>query len=138
MENYCTFCELFDGINWWIYLASVVTVFIIGAIWFSFLFSKMWMEVNKLDKDAKISTGNMVFTMLFQLTTTALLGLAIFVLVSETSWELTLFVIIGVVGWMKSNLKFKFNDFKTFFKAAISEVGYFAISAIVFMLFALI
>jgi len=137
MENCCTFCELFDGINWWIYIASVVTVFIIGAIWFSFLFAKMWMEVNKLDKDAKISTGNMVFTMLFQLTTTALLGLAIF-LVTKISWELALFVIIGVVGWMKSNLKFKFNDFKTFFRAAISEVGYFAVSAIVFMLFALI
>ena len=137
MENCCSLCEMFDGINWWIYLVSVVTVFIIGAIWFSFLFSKMWIEANKIDVTEKGSTGNMVFTMLFQLFTTALLGLAIFV-VTKISWELAVFMVIAVAGWMKSNLKFKFIDYKTFFKAAISEVGYFAISAIVFILFALI
>jgi hypothetical protein len=138
MGNCCSFCYLFEGINWWFYLASVVTVYIIGAIWFSFLFAKMWIEANKIDVTEKGSTGNMVFTMLFQLFTTALLGLSIFVLVSETSWELAAFMVIAVAGWMKANLKFKFNDFKTFFKAAISEVGYFAVSAIVFILFALI
>lgn len=137
MENCCSFCEMFNGINWWIYLASVVTVYIIGAIWFSFLFVKMWIEANKIDINEKGSTGNMVFTMLFQLFATALLGLAIFV-ITNISWELAIFMIIGVAGWMKANLKFKFNDFKTFFKAAISEVGYFAVSAIVFILFALI
>ena len=138
MENCCSLCEMFDGINWWIYFASVVTVFIIGAIWFSFLFSKMWIEANNIDVTEKGSTGNMVFTMLFQLFATALLGLAIFVLVSETSWELAAFMVITVAGWMKSNLKFKFIDYETFFKAAISEVGYFAVSTIVFILFALI
>ncbi len=137
MENCCSFCEMFNGINWWIYLASVFTVFIIGAIWFSFLFVKMWIEANKIDINEKGSTGNMVFTMLLQLFATALLGLAIFV-ITNISWELAIFMIIGVAGWMKSNLKFKFIDYKTFFKAAISEVGYFAVSTIVFILFALI
>lgn len=137
MENCSFLCDLFVDFNWWIYLLSVVTVFIIGAIWFSFLFVKMWIEANKIDMTVKGSTGNTVFTMLFQLFSTALLGLAIF-LITKVSWELTIVAILGIVAWMKSNLKFKFVDWKMFFKAAISEVGYFAISAIVFMLFALI
>lgn len=137
MENCICIGKLLQEINWWAYIGSVVTVFIIGAFWFSFLFKKMWIETNKIDLNITGSTGNMVFTMVFQLLTTALLGVAIFLL-TKVSIDLTIVMIIAVSGWMKSNLKFKFVDFRTFYKAAIAEVGYFAISSIVFLLFSLI
>ena len=49
MENSICIGEILKDFNWWAYIGSVVTVFIIGAIWFSFLFMKMWVEANKID-----------------------------------------------------------------------------------------
>lgn len=137
MENCICISEILKDFNWWAYIGSVVTVFIIGAIWFSFLFMKMWVEANKIDLNQKGSTGNTIFTMLFQLFTTALLGFSIFI-ITKISTDIAIVYILAVAGWMTSNLKFKFVDWKMFYKASLAEVGYFLVSGFVFLMFGLI
>ena len=139
MESTNYLCEIVAQINGWAFLASVLLVFVLGAFWYSILFVKMWKEVNKIDDTdaSKIEKGNFFVTMFLQLTATALVGFVFFVL-TKLSCLLAILVAIAIIGWMKANLKFKFTDWKTFIKASITEAGYFAIAAIIFILFALI
>ena len=137
MEKCNCLCEIFAQINWWAFGGSVLLVFAVGALWYSVLFAKAWKEVNKIDDTGEISAGNMVFTMLFQLLSTALVGLTFFIL-TKVSLFLAILVAVAIIGWMKSTLKFRFTNWKIFFKAVVSEVGYFAVAALIFILFACI
>lgn len=128
-------CGLFAQINWWAFAGSVLVAFVVGALWYSVLFVKAWKEVNKIGDNLEISKGNVAATMLFQLISTALTGLAFFVL-TKASPALAILVTIAVFIWMSSTLKFKFADWKTFFKAVVVEACYFAAVAVVFILFA--
>ena len=137
MKTCSCLCELFAQINWWAFGGSVLLVFAVGALWYSVLFVKIWKEVNKIDDTGKISTGNMVFTMLLQLLSTALVGLTFFIL-TKVSLLFAILVAVAIVGWMKSTLKFRFVDWKTFIKAVVAEAGYFAVAVLIFILFACI
>lgn len=137
MEKHNLICGVIAQINWWIFAGAVLVVFAIGALWYSVLFVKTWKEINKIDDNAEITIGNMIATMLLQFISTAMVGFVFFIL-THLSVFLAIFVTIAIGGWMKSNLKFKFTDWKTFVKAAVAETGYFTVAAIVFILFALI
>ncbi len=138
MDCPVSFCANVCGqINWLMYMIAVVAVYAVGAVWYSFLFSKAWMKVFKIDMPEKPSAGNMVATMFFQLLATALFGLVFFVLVKISVW-IAVLALFGFIVWQKASLKFRFYNLKEFVKAAGIEVGYMTIAGIVFILFGLL
>ncbi len=128
-------CCPFAHINWLWYVVAVVVAFAAGALWYSKLFRKTWMEVNQIDPQQQVSKANMISTLLLQFLSTAVLGLMFFILVQQ-SLCLAIIVTIGIAAWLKSTLKFRMADIKRFWKAAWIDVGYFCVVAVIFMLFA--
>ena len=59
-------------------------------------------------------------------------------IVTKISTDIAIVYILAIAGWMASNLKFKFVDWKIFYKACLAEVGYFLVSGFVFLMFGLI
>ncbi len=137
METCDMFCSTTSSIHWIWFVVATLVAYGAGAIWYSFLFSKTWMRVFKVEMPEKPNTSNTVITMLMQLLVTALLGLVFFVLTKISPW-LSWFVLIAFCGWQKGILKFQFADWKIYFQAAIVEVGYTFLVGVIFILFALI
>lgn len=137
METCSTFCGLFSSLDWWVYAGAVATAYVLGAVWYSWLFAKSWKELNGMDENTVITTGNAVLSMSMQLLSTALLGLTFFVLTRISVW-LAVLAALAMTGWLKTSLKFRYAEWKTYVKAAIVDAGYFALMLIVFILFALI
>lgn len=56
--------EVFKEINWLAVLAGTVGYFMLGAIWYSFLFKNQWIAYNKIvmdDPNAKKGVGAIMF-----------------------------------------------------------------------------
>lgn len=135
METCSAFCSWFSQINWLWYGVSVALVYAIGALWYSVLFTKVWMRVFKIEMPQSVEKSSVLFTMFFQLLATAILGLVMFLLSNVSCW-LAVLVLIGFCGWHKASLKFQFAKWKDFFTAAMIDVGYLFIAGLIFILFA--
>lgn len=137
--NSCSsiFCQLFSQIDWiWFTLAVIIT-FIVGAIWYSFLFSKTWIRVFKVEMIDNPPTSLMVRTLLAQLIVNILFGLAFFLL-SKLSVALSFFVLIAFCGWQKGTLNFQFPKWKDYVQAALIQVGYTFIVGTIFILMSML
>ena len=86
--------DLFSQINWLAVLVAALAFFVLGAIWYSFLFRNAWIKssgVNVNDPNAKKGVAGMFLTS--------------FILIIITCIGLALFISrIGSGGWM-SGLK---------------------------------
>lgn len=54
----------FSNLNWLHILVATVAYYLVGAIWYSFLFQKSWIRFHKIDTanpDAKKGTGIIMF-----------------------------------------------------------------------------
>ena len=73
--------ELTTSINWLAVLVATLTYFFLGAIWYSLLFTKKWMELRDItEDDIKEDQPNpllFLWTFLFQLIAIATLALFI-------------------------------------------------------------
>lgn len=134
----------FTTISWLWYAVSVVVVFGVGGLWYGKFFTKKWIaavdykcscgaDMAKGEKCACKNNGGSL-TMIFQFLATGLVGLMYFLL----SWPMALIVAVAMSGWMKATLKFQKPDWKQYFTLAMIDVGYFFLSSIIFILFALI
>ncbi len=130
------FCALLGSINWLWYIIAVIAVFVLGGIWFSFLFKNMWIKVFKIEMPEGKPQG-VVFTMIMQLIVTALFGLVFFILVKLSFW-VALLALIGFCGWQKGSLKFRYTKWSEYIQAAIVEAGYTFLAGIVFILLGLL
>ncbi len=135
MEN--TFCQIITDINWVWFLVSVVITFGIGAIWYSLLFSKAWIQVFKVEMSEKPSMSSFISTMLLQLIASALLGLVFFILDKVSVW-IAILALVGFCGWQKATLRFQFANWKNFVQAVWIQVGYTCLAGITFILFGLV
>jgi hypothetical protein len=81
---------IFSHINWLAVLVGAVAYFLLGAIWYSFLFKNAWINATGVkmdDPNAKSGVGA-IMTFSFILTFLTALGLAIFI------------TLMGAVTWM--------------------------------------
>ena len=82
--------DLFSQINWLAVLVAALAFFVLGAIWYSFLFKNAWIKssgVNVNDPNAKKGVAGMFLTS--------------FILIIITCIGLALFISrIGSDGWM--------------------------------------
>lgn len=145
METSCAFglCP-FSQISWLWYVTSVIVTFLIGALWYGWLFSKPWIKAvqYKCNCGADLSKGEKctckqrsLLPMVIHFIALAMVGLTYFVLTSVSVW-LSVFVVIAISAWMKSALKFQIADWKRYMIQASIDVGYFGIVSIIFILFA--
>jgi hypothetical protein len=82
--------DLFSHVNWLAAIAGGVGYFILGALWYSFLFKKAWIKatnVNVNDPNAKSGVGGIMLASLI-LMIIASIGVAVFI------------TRIGSGGWM--------------------------------------
>ena len=87
--------SIFENLNWLHVLVATIAYYALGAIWYSFLFQKKWIEyqnINMDDPDAKKGVGA-VMTLAFIAFFVITLGLAI------------LEHRLGVIGGVQSGLK---------------------------------
>ena len=82
--------EIFKDINWLAVLVGTIGYFMLGAIWYSFLFKNQWIAYNKIvidNPDAKKGVGAIMF--------------ASFVMMFVTSVAIAFLAYrIGMWGWM--------------------------------------
>jgi hypothetical protein len=123
-------------INWWWFIAAFVVAFAIGAVWYSFLFTKAWIRVFKVEM-GEVTAGSMFRTFSLQIVATLLFGLVFFVLTKISVW-LAVLALIGFSAWEKGTMNFEFSRMKNFIMAVVIRVGYTFIAGLVFILFALI
>lgn len=72
--------EIFSNLNWLAVLAGGVAYFLLGAIWYSFLFRNAWMKATGVDPNApgaKSGVAGIMITSLVLMIITSL-GLALF------------------------------------------------------------
>jgi hypothetical protein len=131
------FRQLFLHINWWWFSAAVVVTFIIGAAWFSVLFSKTWVRIFKVEMPEKTTAGLMFRTLALQFVVNVFFGLLFFIL-APLSLYVALFALIVFCGWQKGMLNFQFPKFSNFVMAATINVGYTFVVGIVYILFSLL
>jgi len=131
------FYVVLSNINWMWFAVAVVSVFALGAIWYSLLFTKMWISVFKIDMPEKPTTGLLLRTFVMQLIVCLLFGLALFV-IAKISVCIALLALVAFAGWEKGELNFQFSDFKKYWRAAIIRAGYTFLAGIIFILFAMI
>lgn len=131
------FCALVGQIDWLWYVLSILAVYVVGALWYSVLFRKMWLEVFKVKIPTKPSGGNMFVTFFGQLVATALMGLVIFIITPVSVW-LAVIMVFAVCGWQKGSLKYQFAEWREYFRAAWVTAGYTFVAGVIFILFALI
>ncbi len=137
MENCCHACGMFCHINWLWFVVAIAAAYAVGAIWYSFLFSKTWMRIFKVEIPEKVDKTNMIITMFIQLIATAIFGLVYFVLVPISVW-LAILALVGFCAWQKGSLKFQFSSWKEFATAALVQAGFTFITGVIFILFALL
>lgn len=81
--------EIFSNLNWLAILVAGVAYFLLGAIWYSFVFKNAWIKlsgINVNDPDAKKGTAMIMLGSLILMIICSL-GLAIFLSkVGPTSW----------------------------------------------------
>ena len=81
--------EIFSHLNWLAILAGGAAYFILGAVWYSFLFKKPWIRltgVNVNDPNAKKGMAQIMVASLL-LTIVCSLGIALFLSkIGATSW----------------------------------------------------
>ena len=132
-----TFLFLLSNIQWIWFLIAIVINFVIGAIWYSFLFPKTWMRVFKVEMPDNVTTLSMVRTMGIQLVVSILFG-SVFFLLTQISFFISVFVLIGFCAWQKGGLNFQFAKWEDYVLAASIQVGYTFIAGMVFIIFGLI
>jgi hypothetical protein len=132
-----TFLFLLSNIQWMWFAIAVVVTFIVGAIWYSFLFPKTWMRVFKVEMPEEVTKLSMVRTMLLQLIVSIFFG-AVFFLLVQISFCISVFVLIGFCGWEKGELNFQFPKWKDYVLAACIRVGYTFVAGMIFIIFGLI
>jgi len=136
MNSALFYCVL-SNINWMWFVLAAVSVFALGAVWYSVLFPKMWARVFKIDTSVKPTTGLLIRTMTMQIIVILLFGLALFV-IAKVSVCIALLALTAFAGWEKGELNFQFSDFKEYWRAAIIRAGYTFLAGLIFILFAMI
>lgn len=71
--------ELLISLNWWAVLAATVAYFVLGAIWYSFLFANLWMKLRELNEEDIKDPNPVIFLWSFVLQFIATLTLALFI-----------------------------------------------------------
>ncbi len=71
--------EVFNNFNWWAVLVSVIAYFMLGALWYSVLFSKQWMKLRGLTEEDIGEPNPLIFVWTFLLQCVAVVTLAVFI-----------------------------------------------------------
>ncbi len=129
-------CYLFANVNWLWLIIAVVVNFIIGAVWHSekIGFGKTWMQVFKVEMLSKdqIKPYMMIIPMLTQLLAMVFMGWLYFIV--PGIWGKIL-VMCAFGAWIKAGLMFRYAaDFKSYWKAAAIEAGYFGVASVIYIL----
>ena len=132
----CIVCKSIAAINWWWFVAATIVSFAVGAVWYSWLFTKAWIRVFKVEM-GEVTTSSFVRTMSLQFAATMLFGFVFFVL-TEISVGIALLSLLGFCAWETGILNFEFSKMKDFFMAVVIRVGYTFFGGIIFILFGLI
>ncbi len=136
MEAY-SFSDFFMEINWLWYFISVIVVVTMGTLWYTVLFISQWIQVFKVDMPDENRPMSAYPTILLQLLSVTLFGLAFFILTKIFLW-LALLILVAICGWQKGLLKFRYVQWKEYFTAAWIEAGYTFIAGLIFIFFALV
>lgn len=140
--------ELFHSVNWLWYTVAVVIVFFLGAVWFVLLFGRAWAWAARIipagngkeviEDDIAYRMGFKSFgTMFAQLCSTLLLGLVYF-MVSPISVWLSILIAVATSAWMKTIMHFEIRNWKRYVTLAAVDIGYFFVSSLIFISFALL
>jgi len=72
--------DLLIAVNWWAVIVAAVVYFLLGAVWYSVLFAKKWMELRELKEEDIGDPNPIIFLWSFVLQFVATLSLALFIL----------------------------------------------------------
>ncbi len=72
--------DLLIAVNWWAVIVAAVVYFLLGAVWYSVLFAKKWMEQRELKEEDIGDPNPIIFLWSFVLQFVATLSLALFIL----------------------------------------------------------
>jgi hypothetical protein len=119
------------------YITALIIVCVLCAAWYLLVFSGKWIKVFKVDLPKKFDSGNLTLTICLQVVSSALIGLAFFLIAPFSGW-LALFILIAFCAWQTASLKLRYSDFKEFNCAATIEAGYTFLAGITFILFGML
>jgi hypothetical protein len=134
-------CPL-TGFPWLWWGISVVVAYLIGWFWYSKLFTKSWIESERIvckcgadmAQGEKCTCEKMVlWPMLIQLAATALVGFVFFLLTDISVW-LAVIAAFAILAWEKAAVFFRVWEYKRACKIIWIEVGYYCIVLVIFIL----
>ena len=126
----------FSQINWLAVIVATVAAFMVGFLWYSILFSKVWQKEVKLNPDEmKNANMPMIFGSAFGLNLIAAVVLAMF-LGRHSGWAFGLMASLMVaIAWigtaLGTNYLFARKSLKLFFIDAGYFIVYYAVMGII-------
>jgi hypothetical protein len=93
---------IFQGMNIWAILASTLSAFLVGGLWYSpFLFGAAWKKANRFGSDEPPAATGKIFAISFLLSLVMALNLAMFLNDPKTNlaWGATAGFLAGF-GWV--------------------------------------
>ncbi len=122
-------------INWILFAFSVLAAFLVGALWYSLVFFKVWNRVFRLESNAMNHPMSMVRSFVIQCITGTMFGFVIFVLSGFAAW-LGWLGVLTIAGWQMCALTFKYSSWKNFLLAVMVESGYTIVAGAIYMIMA--
>ena len=89
-------CTAFTQINWLAVIVATIAAFLVGFLWYSILFAKVWQKEVKLNsEDMKSANMPMIFGSAFGLNLVAAVVLAMFLIFVEEV------IIVQISNWFR-------------------------------------
>ena len=112
------------AINYWAVLAAAISAFVLGGLWYSVLFEKVWMrEAGMTEEKAKQGHPAKVFGGAFILSLLAAWAFAMFL--GETAWkEATFYGFTAGLFWVAASFGINYLFAQRSFKLWLIDGGY--------------
>jgi hypothetical protein len=113
------------------YLLSIFLVFVLGALWYSAIFSRRWTEVFDV-RVGKPTIQQMLLLMGIETASSALSGIVYFVL-TKLSLPFALTALLIVVFWDVATLTSRYTDKREFGDAVLIQSGHEFLAGLIYI-----